>query len=160
MKDCPRDVHVLKLFCCFQLSEEIVAIKKELKKSTGSVQLAELKCRKRVLRRYDLSNGMMQKTLSVPTTRTYLFFLSYLRLNYCTSEDVVTLKGKVACEISTGDELVLTEMIFYNVFTELDGASRVGNLSFCCSSRLVLFSFFFSHSLSPLLFSFPFGIMD
>ncbi len=79
--------------CAAQLSGEIRAIKRELKALTGAAQLAELQCRKRVLR----------------------------RLNFSTSDDVVTLKGKVACEISSGDELVLTEMIFHNVFTDLDG---------------------------------------
>jgi len=29
------------------------------------------------------------------------------------------MKGRVACEISTGDELLLTEMIFNGAFNEL-----------------------------------------
>lgn len=41
------------------------------------------------------------------------------RLDFCTSEDVVSLKGRVACEISTGDELLLTELIFNGVFNTL-----------------------------------------
>lgn len=55
------------------------------------MQMDELKCRKRVLR----------------------------RLGFTTSDDVVDKKGRVACEISTGDELLLTEMIFNNVFNPL-----------------------------------------
>lgn len=51
----------------------------------------ELKCRKRVLR----------------------------RLQFTSSADVVEMKGRVACEISTGDELLLTEMIFNGVFNPL-----------------------------------------
>ena len=48
------------------------------------LQMTELKCRKRVLR----------------------------RLGYCTAADVIELKGRVACELSSADELLLTEMIF------------------------------------------------
>lgn len=55
------------------------------------MQMDELKCRKRVLR----------------------------RLQFTTSEDVVEMKGRVACEISTGDELLLTEMVFNGVFNPL-----------------------------------------
>lgn len=55
------------------------------------MQLDELKCRKRVLR----------------------------RLGFTTNADVVEMKGRVACEISTGDELLLTEMIFNGVFNPL-----------------------------------------
>eukprot|EP00897_Mesotaenium_endlicherianum_P000155 jgi/Mesen1/1013/ME000121S00089 len=38
---------------------------------------------------------------------------------YITSDDVVEVKGRVACEISTGDELTLTELIFAGVFKDL-----------------------------------------
>ena len=55
------------------------------------MQMDELKCRKRVLR----------------------------RLQFTTADDVVEMKGRVACEISSGDELLLTEMIFNGVFNEL-----------------------------------------
>lgn len=44
------------------------------------------------------------------------------RLGYTRPEDtdVIDVKGRVACEISTGDELLLTELIFSAAFTELD----------------------------------------
>ena len=41
------------------------------------------------------------------------------RLGFCTSNDVVEMKGRVACEINTGDELLLTEMIFEGVLNTL-----------------------------------------
>jgi ATP-dependent RNA helicase DOB1 len=43
------------------------------------------------------------------------------RLGYTRPEDtdVIDVKGRVACEISTGDELLLTELIFSAAFTEL-----------------------------------------
>lgn len=55
------------------------------------LQLEELKSRKRVLR----------------------------RLGFATQDDVVEMKGRVACEISSGDELLLTEMMFQGVFGPL-----------------------------------------
>lgn len=41
------------------------------------------------------------------------------RLGFATNDDVVEQKGRVACEISSGDELLLTEMVFNGVFNEL-----------------------------------------
>ncbi|EEC69090.1 hypothetical protein OsI_37983 [Oryza sativa Indica Group] len=67
-----------------ELSAKIKAIKKTMRSSTALAFKDELKARKRVLR----------------------------RLGYITSEDVVEVKGKVACEISSADELTLTELMF------------------------------------------------
>ena len=55
------------------------------------MQLDELKCRKRVLR----------------------------RLHFINEAEVVELKARVACEISTGDELLLSELLFNRFFNEL-----------------------------------------
>jgi len=41
----------------------------------------------------------------------------------------VLLKGRIACEINTADELVLTELILENVFADLDAAESVALLS-------------------------------
>ena len=57
--------------------QEIKEKKKELKKARQVIQLDELKARKRVLR----------------------------RLGYSTPADVIETKGRVACEISTADEV-------------------------------------------------------
>ncbi len=67
------------------------AVENKLTAANNVLQLDELKCRKRVLR----------------------------RLGFTTDQDVVEKKGRVACEISTGDELLLTEMIFNGVFNDL-----------------------------------------
>ncbi|XP_033113933.1 exosome RNA helicase MTR4-like [Anneissia japonica] len=56
-----------------QIGLDIKAAKKELKRVKTVIKMDELKCRKRVLR----------------------------RLGYATSADVIELKGRVACEIST-----------------------------------------------------------
>lgn len=71
--------------------DKIRELKKRIQATQDVLQLEELKCRKRVLR----------------------------RLNFTNSADIVDVKGRVACEISTGDELLLTEMIFNGVFNPL-----------------------------------------
>ena len=70
---------------------KVEEVEARLTAANNVLQLDELKCRKRVLR----------------------------RLGFTTNEDVVEKKGRVACEISTGDELLLTEMIFNGVFNDL-----------------------------------------
>lgn len=74
-----------------KLRERVADLKTRISATHSVLQLDELKCRKRVLR----------------------------RLGFTTAEDVVEKKGRVACEISTGDELLLTEMIFNGVFNDL-----------------------------------------
>ncbi|CAK9262411.1 unnamed protein product [Sphagnum jensenii] len=64
--------------------------KKEVRAASTLVFKDELKARRRVLR----------------------------RLGYATADDVVELKGRVACEISSADELVLTELMFGGVFKD------------------------------------------
>jgi len=71
--------------------ENVKSLKRKINSVHDVLQLEELKSRKRVLR----------------------------RLGFTTSEDVVEMKGRVACEISTGDELLLTEMMFGGVFNPL-----------------------------------------
>lgn len=65
----------------------------DLKKAKSVLQMDELKCRKRVLR----------------------------RLGYATSQDVIERKGRVACELSSADELLITEMLFHGLFNDLSG---------------------------------------
>ncbi|XP_022092267.1 superkiller viralicidic activity 2-like 2 [Acanthaster planci] len=74
-----------------KLASEVKAAKRELKRAKTVIQLEELKCRKRVIR----------------------------RLGYATVADVIEMKGRVACEISSADELLLTELIFNGVFNSL-----------------------------------------
>lgn len=65
-------------------------LKKRIQAAHDVLQMEELKCRKRVLRRLGF-----------------------------TKDDIVDMKGRVACEISTGDELLLTELVFEGVFNLL-----------------------------------------
>jgi ATP-dependent RNA helicase DOB1 len=80
---------------------QLRALRKKVQSARDIMQLEELKCRKRVLR----------------------------RLGFATSADVVEMKGRVACEISTGDELLLTEMIFDGVFNPLSPEQSAALLS-------------------------------
>ncbi|KAK9164500.1 hypothetical protein Syun_005402 [Stephania yunnanensis] len=68
----------------------------------------ELKARKRVLRRLG-----KQETL----------------LSFITRGDIVELKGKVACEISSAEELTLTELIFNGVLKDANVEQMVALLS-------------------------------
>lgn len=85
-----------------KIEDEIKEAKAELKKARSLLQMDELKCRKRVLR----------------------------RMAYCTSSDVIEIKGRVACEISSADELLLTEMIFNGAFNNLNVHQTTALL--CC----------------------------
>ncbi|KIP11280.1 hypothetical protein PHLGIDRAFT_489254 [Phlebiopsis gigantea 11061_1 CR5-6] len=81
--------------------ERIREFKKRIQATHDVLQMEELKARKRVLR----------------------------RLGFTTSADIVDMKGRVACEISTGDELLLTELVFNGVFNPLSPEQCAGLLS-------------------------------
>lgn len=101
-----------------ELANKVRATKKKIASAHSVMHLDELKNRKRALR----------------------------RLGFATSDDVVEMKGRVACEISTGDELLLTEMIFNGAFTDLDPEQCAALLScFVFSEKVRLLS-----SLSPV----------
>ncbi|ETW75423.1 hypothetical protein HETIRDRAFT_67679 [Heterobasidion irregulare TC 32-1] len=84
-----------------EAQERIRALKKRINATNDVLQLEELKSRKRVLR----------------------------RLGFTNADDIVDIKGRVACEISTGDELLLTELIFNGVFNTLSPEHSAGLLS-------------------------------
>lgn len=81
--------------------DRIRELKKRIQATHDVLQMEELKARKRVLR----------------------------RLGFTTSADIVDMKGRVACEISTGDELLLTELIFNGAFNSLSPEQCAGLLS-------------------------------
>ncbi|KAK3549494.1 hypothetical protein QTP86_002386 [Hemibagrus guttatus] len=83
------------------IAGDIKAAKRELKKARTVLQMDELKCRKRVLR----------------------------RLGFATPSDVIEVKGRVACEISSADELLLTEMVFNGLFNDLTAEQATALLS-------------------------------
>ena len=74
-----------------ELGEAIKTLKAQITATLSALHLDELKNRKRVLR----------------------------RLGFINDADVVQLKARVACEISTGDELVLSELLFNGFFNDL-----------------------------------------
>ena len=81
--------------------DRVRILKKRIQETHDVLQMEELKSRKRVLR----------------------------RLGFTTTDDIVDVKGRVACEISTGDELLLTELIFNGVFNPLAPVHCAGLLS-------------------------------
>ncbi|XP_070495125.1 exosome RNA helicase MTR4 [Chironomus tepperi] len=91
-----------------QMEADLLQAKKSLKDAKSLLQMDDLKHRKRVLR----------------------------RLGYCTNADVIEFKGRVACELSSGDELLITEMIFNGTFNDLPAAQCAALLScFVCDDR-------------------------
>ena len=50
-------------------------------------------------------------------------------LNYVDEDDTVKVKGRVACECNTCEELIVTEMVFEGVLNELEPAEIVAALS-------------------------------
>jgi len=84
-----------------EMTATIKAKRKQIADALSVLQLDELKNRKRVLR----------------------------RLNFVNETDVVQLKARVACEISTGDELVLSELLFNRFFNELSPEQCAAALS-------------------------------
>ncbi|XP_071862383.1 exosome RNA helicase Mtr4 [Bombus fervidus] len=90
------------------LSNQLKQAKLELKQAKSILQMDELKCRKRVLR----------------------------RMAYCTASDVIELKGRVACELNGADELLMTEMIFNGLFNSLSVPQMVALIScFVCDDK-------------------------
>ena len=51
------------------------------------------------------------------------------RLGYTSTEGVLGTKGRFSCELSTPDELVLTDMVFDGVFNDLKIEQAVGLVS-------------------------------
>ena len=96
-----------------KLASKIKASQKQISSAHSILQLDELKARRRVLR----------------------------RLGYTSESDVIEMKGRVACEISAGDELMLTEMIFNGVFHDLSVEQTVSLLSCFVFSESVRLSF-------------------
>uniref|UniRef100_A0A5K3FPS9 Helicase C-terminal domain-containing protein n=1 Tax=Mesocestoides corti TaxID=53468 RepID=A0A5K3FPS9_MESCO len=41
------------------------------------------------------------------------------RLGFCSEHDIIELKGRVACELTSADELLLTELLFEGIFNRL-----------------------------------------
>lgn len=51
------------------------------------------------------------------------------RLGYTTQEGVLETKGRFACELNTGDEILVTDMVFEGAFNELTVEQTVALLS-------------------------------
>merc|ERR1712241_462455 len=91
-----------------KVEDELKEARATLRKSKSLLQMEELKCMKRVLR----------------------------RLGYCTASDVIEIKGRIACELSSADELLLTEMMFNGLFNNLSPPQIASILScFVCTEK-------------------------
>ncbi|CAH1767137.1 7818_t:CDS:10, partial [Entrophospora sp. SA101] len=84
-----------------KLIEESKSLKNKIREAESILQLDELKKRKRLLR----------------------------RMGYLSESDVVEFKGRIASEITSGDEIVLTELLLNGVFNDLSAESAAALLS-------------------------------
>ncbi|CAL8073299.1 unnamed protein product [Calicophoron daubneyi] len=80
---------------------ELSVNRKRLQRQDNILLIDELRARKRLLR----------------------------RLGFCSEDDVIALKGRVACEISSGDELMLTELLLDGLFSNLSAVQVAAVLS-------------------------------
>ncbi|KAJ2009338.1 ATP-dependent RNA helicase mtr4 [Coemansia thaxteri] len=98
----PDEAHVFGAYAAkAALQARVRDAQRRIGAAQSAVQLDELRSRQRVLR----------------------------RLGYTTAEDVITIKGRVACEITSGDELLLAELMFHGVFNDLTTEQTAALLS-------------------------------
>ncbi|PAV77833.1 hypothetical protein WR25_19969 [Diploscapter pachys] len=84
------------------LRQEIESLSDQRRRAQSILQMDELAQRKRVLK----------------------------RLQYCTQDETIEAKGRVACELSASDEILLTEMLYGGVFNNMNPA-EIGALLSC-----------------------------
>ncbi|CAM9166887.1 unnamed protein product [Scytosiphon promiscuus] len=99
--DQDREEQLQRFTAMQHFADKAKLLRKEVKGVQHMVMKDEMRRRKRVLR----------------------------RLGHCDSDGVIQLKGRVACEINTCDELVVTELIFSGAFTELTPEQSAAILS-------------------------------
>lgn len=84
-----------------ELQASVTTLKRKINDAMSNMLKEELKNRKRVLR----------------------------RLGFINDNDVVEIKGRIACHISTGDELMLSELLFNRFFNEMTPQTCAAALS-------------------------------
>jgi len=85
-----------------ELKAQIKELEDSIRRASNMIMSTELVSMKRVMRRLDL----------------------------CDKNDVPTLKGKVACQISASDEILITELLFSGIFNDLD-PTQIASLLSC-----------------------------
>jgi len=106
----PRLVDLYNKFSYkMEITEKIKATKKKISVAHSIMQLNELKCRKRVLRRLGFISDADIVQLKARLVTPDLRGSAAVTDGFC----------RVACEISSGDELLLSELLFNRVFNEL-----------------------------------------
>ncbi len=84
-----------------QLTEEILKLKKQANELQSVIMKDELRKMKKLLK----------------------------KLEYIDMENILTTKGRFACEITAGDEIIITNMVFSGLFNELSIEQTVALLS-------------------------------
>lgn len=125
-----NDLEIVTAFSDWQQMYDIISVHPCAAQSTS---------RSRVLSRvetlFKLKDYLYRMTRELSSDSLSLFpdfqqRLSVLkRLGYLSDDSVVQVKGRVACEINTCEEIVLTEVIFENVLANLEPEEIVAVLS-------------------------------
>ena len=96
----------------------------------GKEGLKAYECRLELLQKAELLRTKARQSQTVAMKEELRKMKRALkRLGYTTEKGVLELKGRFCCEITTADEIVLTDMVFDGVFNELSAEQAVGLLS-------------------------------
>jgi len=98
---------------CKKLEEQFALVNRQLQM-----------CREVVELKHRMSDAALQQ---MPDYETRVRVLE--RLSYVDGQQTVAMKGKVACEIQSADELLATELIFSGLLGELDECEAIAVLS-------------------------------
>lgn len=109
-------IQQLKMFTCNKCPDLIDHYRLHHQHQELHERVAEL--------RFKLSDANM---LLLPEYQARVRLLK--KLEYIDDHSNVLLKGRVACEINTTDELITTELLFANVFAEMEPAEIIALLS-------------------------------
>uniref|UniRef100_A0AC35TI48 Superkiller viralicidic activity 2-like 2 n=1 Tax=Rhabditophanes sp. KR3021 TaxID=114890 RepID=A0AC35TI48_9BILA len=81
----------------------------------------EFRRKSKLLEEYKAAKDVFKKAKSLLLQEELMKRKQVLKqMQFCDEDEIITQKGRVACEISAADELVLTEMIFGGVFSNLN----------------------------------------
>eukprot|EP00020_Sapocribrum_chincoteaguense_P008392 CAMPEP_0170743216 /NCGR_PEP_ID=MMETSP0437-20130122/7151_1 /TAXON_ID=0 /ORGANISM="Sexangularia sp." /LENGTH=1037 /DNA_ID=CAMNT_0011081873 /DNA_START=34 /DNA_END=3147 /DNA_ORIENTATION=- len=113
---------------CSVLEERLTALRLEAQEAGGEVAVGQLDEKASVSRALGRAKRALVEAERAVASASEMILSEELtsmtrvlrRLGFITADDVLEVKGRVACEISAADELVLTELLFSGTLTKLE----------------------------------------
>ena len=113
---------------CSVLEERRTKLRQDAKEAGGDVAVGALEEKATVTRALGRAKRALVEAERAVATASEMILGEELtsmsrvlrRLGFITPDDVLEVKGRVACEISAADELVLTELLFSGTLTKLE----------------------------------------